>query len=116
MSLNASRRWGPLSASSKARPNPVEPRTLGSTHAYPCERKKAVVADQRIRELYAGPPWYETITGSLPERAWAQAGPSTFAQPLLQLRRVILCQTRELGRLAAPRRAGDAVSPRRASI
>src|SRR5436853_3381378 len=78
MSLNASRRWGPLSASSKARPNPVEPRTLGSTHAYPCERKKAVVADQRIRELYAGPPWYETITGSLPERAWAQAGPSTF--------------------------------------
>src|SRR3989454_1083831 len=68
MSLNASRRWGPLSASSKARLNPVEPRTLGSTHAYPCERKKAVVADQRIRELFAGPPWYETITGSLPER------------------------------------------------
>src|SRR5207245_1751361 len=57
---------GPLSASSKARPNPPEPRTLGSTHAYPCPRKKAVIADQRIRELPDGPPWYETITGSLP--------------------------------------------------
>src|SRR5438270_2651408 len=30
--------------------------------------KKAVAADQRIRELPAGPPWYETITGNLPER------------------------------------------------
>src|SRR5260370_5990321 len=29
--------------------------------------KNAEIADQRRRELPAGPPWYETITGSLPE-------------------------------------------------
>src|SRR5262245_46177393 len=33
MSLNASRRFGPLSAISKERPNPPDPRTLGSTTA-----------------------------------------------------------------------------------
>ena len=68
MSLKASSRPFPLSASSKARPKPPEPRTLGSTHAYPWETKKAVSPDQRTWELPAGPPWYETMTGNFPLR------------------------------------------------
>src|SRR4030095_8529197 len=67
-SSNAWRRPRPLSASSNARPNPDDPRTLGSTHAYPCPVKNAEYQAHLIRELPAGPPWEQTITGSFPAR------------------------------------------------
>src|SRR5919106_2360645 len=80
MSLNASSRPRPLSASSNARPNPPDPRTFGSTQAYPCETKNAVYGDQRTFELLEGPPWYQTITGNFAARflgSWTITGNSS---------------------------------------
>src|SRR5262249_60368951 len=74
MSLTASRRLGPLSASSQARPKPVEPRTFGSTTAYPSDVKKRAVALHVTFADAGGPPWGGTIVGA---RA-ALAGTSRF--------------------------------------
>src|SRR5262249_24689143 len=64
MSLTASRRLGPLSASSQARPKPVEPRTFGSTTAYPSDVQKRAVALHVTFADAGGPPWRSTIVGA----------------------------------------------------